>query len=259
MEALELERLVALVGVLPPFLMLWYAEQFERRIREPHREWRYRVLCASGLACVPIAWIERGLAAVIAAAPEPERSLYEAFIVAAAIEETGKVACLYLLTRVTLGPGTRYGAFLYALHAAAGFAIVENVLIMLDTPNLRVFTVRFVLRAYMASPMHMFAGGVVGYLWARRRFDSGAVGLSGGLACAIAIHGCYNALLYGVERLPQSLPGGVIACALAAMCVPLFGIVTLRVFAQRLRGDDERDGRGPARALSVRPARVGGQ
>jgi RsiW-degrading membrane proteinase PrsW (M82 family) len=238
-----LDRLPALIGILPPFLMLWYAERFERRVKEPHRDWRYRVLAAAGLACIPIAWAERFVGVVIADALEPQRSLFEAFIVAASIEETGKVLCLYLLTRVTLGPGTRYGAFLYALHAATGFAIVENVLIMLDSPNLRVFTVRFVLRAYMASPMHLFAGGVVGYLWARRRFDTGAVGLSGGLACAIGIHGSYNALLYGVERLPEGMPGTVIACALSAMAVPLLGIVVLRAMAGRLRSDDERDGR----------------
>jgi RsiW-degrading membrane proteinase PrsW (M82 family) len=253
------DRLPALVGVLPPFLMLWYAERFERRVREPHKHWRYRVLVAAGLACVPLAWAERAAALVIADAIEPERSLFEAFIVAASIEETGKVMCLYFLTRVTLGPRTRYGAFLYALHAAAGFAIVENVLIMLDTPNLAVFTVRFVLRAYMASPMHLFAGGVVGYLWARRRFDAGAVGLSGGLACAIAIHGSYNALLFGVERMPDGLPDVVILCALAAMAVPLVGVLVLRTLAERLREDDERDGRPPRRRSSITPSPSGAQ
>jgi RsiW-degrading membrane proteinase PrsW (M82 family) len=247
------DRLPALIGVLPPFLLLWFAESFERRVREPHHDWRYRVLVAAGLSCVPLAWAERGASLIIADAAEPQRSLFEAFIVAATIEETGKVLCLYLLTRVTLGPGTRYGAFLYALHAATGFAIVENVLMMLDTPNLTVFTVRFVLRAYMASPMHLFAGGVVGYLWARRRFDDGQVGLSGGLACAIAIHGSYNAILFGVERLPDDYVDAVIACGVCALAVPLIGILVLRIFAQRLRGDDERDGRPPRVRASVSP------
>jgi RsiW-degrading membrane proteinase PrsW (M82 family) len=214
-------------------------------VREPHRNWRYRVLAAAGISCVPLAWAERGASLVIADAIEPQRSLFEAFIVAATIEEIGKVLCLYMLTRVTLGPRTRYGAFLYALHAATGFAIVENVLMMLDTPNLTVFTVRFVLRAYMASPMHLFAGGVVGYLWARRRFDDGAIGLSGGLACAIAIHGSYNALLFGVERLPDDYVDSVVACGLLALAVPLVGILVLRSMAIRLRGDDDRDGRPP--------------
>jgi RsiW-degrading membrane proteinase PrsW (M82 family) len=239
-----LDRIAALIGALPPFLMLWYAERFERRIREPHAEWRYRILAAAGLASVPMAWAEHWVASVIALAPEPERTLSEAFIVAAAIEETGKVACLYLLTRSFLAPGTRYGGFLYALHAAAGFAIVENVMMMLDVPNLTVFTVRFVLRAYMASPMHLFAGGVVGYFWARRRFDAGKIGLPGGLGLAIAIHGSYNALLLAVERLPDGYEPLVAACAIGAIALPLSGLFVLRRLASTLRADDARDGRG---------------
>jgi len=250
-----IDRLAALLGALPPFLMLWYAERYERRVREPHAEWRYRILAASGLASVPMAWAEHMVAHVIFEAPEPQRTLSEAFLVAAAIEETGKVLCLYFLTRSFLAPRTRYGGFLYALHAATGFAIVENVMMMLDTPDLTVFTVRFVLRAYMASPMHLLAGGVVGYLWARRRFDRGSLGLSGGLAFAIVIHGSYNALLLAVERLPASHSDLVAVCAVSAIAVPLCGVVLLRYLAGRLREDDARDGRGE-RGESARSPRA---
>jgi RsiW-degrading membrane proteinase PrsW (M82 family) len=248
-----LDRLPALIGALPPFLMLWYAERLERRVREPHVRLRYRILAAVGLASVPMAWMEQWVALVIAQAPEPERTLSEAFLVAAAIEETGKVACIYILTRSWLAPGTRYGGFLYALHAAAGFAIVENVMMMIGVPNLTVFGVRFVLRAYMASPMHLFAGGVVGYFWARRRFDRGALGLSGGLGCAILIHGTYNALLLGVERFPEGYELWVVVCAIGAIALPLSGLIVLRVLAAKLRDDDARDGRAP---FAVSPDRV---
>jgi RsiW-degrading membrane proteinase PrsW (M82 family) len=132
---------------------------------------------------------------------------------------------------------------LYALHAAVGFAIVENVMVMLNVPNFTVFTVRFILRAYMASPMHLLAGGVVGYFWARRRFDDGAIGLSGGLAFAILIHGSYNALLLGVERLPAGDVHAITACAVLAIALPLSGLIALRWMAGRLRDDDERSGR----------------
>lgn len=240
-----LDRFAALIGALPPFFMLWYAERLERRVREPHVRLRYRILAAVGLASVPMAWAEHWVAHVIAQAPEPQRTLSEAFLVAAAIEETGKVACIYMLTRSKLAPGTRYGGFLYALHAAAGFAIVENVMMMIDVPNLTVFTVRFVLRAYMASPMHLFAGGVVGYFWARRRFDRGAIGLSGGLGVAIAIHGTYNALLLAVERFPEGYEHWVVVCAVSAIALPLSGLLVLRYLAGRLRADDVRDGRAP--------------
>jgi RsiW-degrading membrane proteinase PrsW (M82 family) len=251
-----LDRFAALLGALPPFLMLWYAERFERRIKEPHASWRYRVLAAAGLASVPMAWAEQGISLIISAAPEPIRTLSEAFLVAASVEEAGKVACLYLLTRLWLAPGTRYGGFLYALHAATGFAVVENVMMMLDTPNLTAFTIRFVLRAYMASPMHLLAGGVVGYLWARRRFDNGAIGLSGGLGLAILIHGTYNALLLGVERLPPQYAQLITFCAIGAVSLPLSGLIILRVLAGRLRADDERDGREQPARRSLTPVRA---
>jgi RsiW-degrading membrane proteinase PrsW (M82 family) len=248
-----LVRLAALLGAVPPFLMLWYAERFERRVREPHKQWRYRVLAATGLASVPMAWAEHYISQVIARTPEPQRSLCEAFLVAASVEELGKVTCIYLLTRLTMGPGTRYGGFLYALHAATGFAIVENVMMMLDAPNVTVWGVRFVLRAYMASPMHLLAGGIVGYLWARRRFDNGAIGLSGGLGLAILVHGSYNALLLGVERLPAADGGAVALCAISAIALPLIGIVVLRWMAGKLRADDHRDGRAPHPRPIIQP------
>jgi RsiW-degrading membrane proteinase PrsW (M82 family) len=91
--------------------------------------------------------------------------------------------------------------------------------------------------------MHLLAGGVVGYLWARKRFDDGAVGLSGGLGLAILVHGTYNALLLAVERLPHTYARTVIACAIAAIALPLLGIVLLRVLAGKLRADDELSGR----------------
>jgi RsiW-degrading membrane proteinase PrsW (M82 family) len=232
--------------------MLWYAERLERRVLEPNAQWRYRVLAASGLAAVPMAWAERAMASVIAHSPEPARTLSEAFLVAASIEEAGKVACIYLLTRSALAPGTRYGGFLYALHAATGFAIVENVLMMLGTRDVLAFTVRFALRAYMASPMHLLAGGVLGYVWARRRFDGGQIGLSGGLAIAIAIHGSYNALLLAVERLPPGYEPAMVACAVAAIALPLGGLILLQHLASRLGADDARTGR-PARQPRAQP------
>jgi RsiW-degrading membrane proteinase PrsW (M82 family) len=212
-------RFASLLGIIPPFLMLWYAESFERRVKEPVADWRYRVLVAAALISVPISWGVHVLSNLAGLASEPYASLLEAFVGSAALEEWGKVLCLYLTTRLHLGPRTRYGAFLYGL------------------------TVRFVLRAYMASPMHLFAGGVIGFLWARRRFDRGAVGLSGGLAIALLIHGFYNACLFGVERLPETHAGLIVACAVAAIAVPLAGVVILRWLAGRLRDDDARDGR----------------
>jgi len=236
-------RLLALAGVIPPFVLLWLAESFERRVREPTRGWRYRVMVAAGLASIAVVWTERELSLVLGHAPEPHATLIEAFVLSAAVEELAKVACVLVLTRGVLGPGTRYGAFLYGLHAAMGFALVENVLAMLRVTDLIAFSTRFYLRAYLAVPMHLLTGGVLGYLWARRRFDRGPIGLLGGLAIAIAIHGTYNACVLGVERLPDDAVTAQTVCASIAFAIPLLGIPLLRVLAGKLRHDDARDGR----------------
>jgi RsiW-degrading membrane proteinase PrsW (M82 family) len=232
------DRLLAITGIIPPFLLLWYAENFERRVQEPTRSYRYRVLVCTGLATVPIAWIEHAVAKLLVQAPEPQATLFESFVLAATVEETAKFTCLYLLTRRFLAPKTRYGAFLYALHAAMGFALVENVIAMLKAPDMFAFSTRYFLRAYMTVPMHLLAGGVTGYVWARRRFDRGAIGLAGGTAIAIAIHGTFNSCLLAVERLPDAFELLRITCAALAMLIPLGGVLVLRLLAGALRSAD---------------------
>jgi RsiW-degrading membrane proteinase PrsW (M82 family) len=236
-----IDRFIAMAGVIPPFLLLWMAESFERRVREPTQGFRYRIIFATGMISIPVAWTERLLARLVSTAPEPSATLIEAFVTAAAVEELAKVACLMLLTRGALGPRTRYGAFLYALHAAMGFALVENVLAMLKVSDMIAFSTRFVLRAYLTVPMHLVAGGVLGYLWARRRFQAGPIGLAGGLGIAIVIHGGFNAMLLAVERLPDGHGALAVSCAVGAMALPLVGLAALRVLAGKLRKDDTAD------------------
>lgn len=235
------DRMLALTGVIPPFVLLVLAERFERRVREPTLNWRYRILAAAGLVSIPIAWLERGAALLIDGASEPLVTLFESFIVAATIEEGGKFACLLVLTRGALAPRTRYGAFLYALHASMGFALVENVIAMLRVPDLVTFSMRWILRAYMTVPMHLVAGGVLGYLWARRSFDDGRIGLWGGLGIAVLIHGSYNAMLLAVERLPGEAQLAQYLCVSGAMAIPLGGVVVLRLCAGNLRKLDQLD------------------
>jgi RsiW-degrading membrane proteinase PrsW (M82 family) len=198
-------------------------------------------MAASGLVSVPVAWTERVLAKIGEAAPQPLATLFDCYVSAATVEEGAKLACLLFLTRGVLGPRTRYGAFLYALHAAMGFALVENVLAMLKFSDLSAFSARFILRAYMTVPMHLVAGGALGYLWARRRFDRGAIGLAGGLGIAIALHGTFNATLLAVEVLPKERHDLRIACAVLAMTIPLLGTVMLRLLAGHLRALDVAD------------------
>jgi RsiW-degrading membrane proteinase PrsW (M82 family) len=244
------DRVLAITGVIPPFVLLWLAERFERRIKEPTHGWRYRVMAASGMASIPIAWAERLLSKAIEPMPRLQAAVLDSFVVSATIEELGKLTCLVLFTRGTLAPRTRYAAFLYALHAAMGFALVENVLAMLKTPDLIAFSSRFFLRAYMTVPMHLVAGGTFGYVWARARFDQRAAGAGLGLLLAIGLHGGFNTSLALIDALPSEQDPIRFTLAGVAMAIPLLGVAILRVLAGQLRSLDQRDdaaaGRRPA-------------
>jgi protease PrsW len=248
------DRLLAMLGALPPFFLLWAAEVFERRVREPTAGYRYRILAAAGMISIPVAWAQKLFAGHALFSSALNETLFEAFVIAAFVEEVGKYTCLWSLTRKDLAPGSRYGAFLYAVHASMGFATVENVMRLLGTPDLQAFTVRFLIRAYLTVPMHMATAGLVGYLWARRRFDRGVLGLPGGIALAILIHGSFNTLIYGMERLPESAGDWLLVCGAGAVLVPLLGMLALAAAAHRLRRDDRAEGRYDRK--SVAPARA---
>ena len=238
---MSLYDLLALVGVIPPFLLLWFAERFERRVREPTRGWRYRIMAASGLASIPIAWSERLFSALLQGTDQPAALMIDAYVLAAGIEECGKVVCLLLLTRGLLGPQTRYGAWLYALHSSMGFALVENVIALLaDSADLGSLSTRFVLRAYMTVPMHFVAGGILGYFWALRRFDAGPIGLAGGTSIAIVIHGSFNASLLALDVLEPTQSPLRIFFAVTSLGIPLFGLLVLRFLGSYLQRLDQR-------------------
>lgn len=247
-------ELIAAVGVLPAFLLLWYAERFERRVREPWPWARYRILVASGLSAIPIAWIELQLAKLATGLTPAHQVLYESVVVAAATEEVVKFACLWLLTRGALRPGSRYGAFIYALHAALGFAAVENVVALVAAPTLEELTATLLLRGYLAVPTHLFAGGVVGYFWARRRFDQAGLRLPAAIGLGIVIHGSYNVMVTAVERLPgEGFEVMLTTYAMAALMIPLTGIVVLYGAALHLRRRDQGElGQAPSLHLDRR-------
>lgn len=255
--------LLALIGAVPPFLLLWVAERSERRIREPAPQLRYRILVAAGFATVPILAIQHALEPLTSAGPKWTGILFESYVLAALVEEVGKFSCLWVLTRGAWRPGSRYGAFIYALHASMGFAIVENVISMFGAQDLEALTVRFLLRAYLSIPTHLVAGGLVGYLWARRRFDVGAIGLPGGLSMAILLHGSFNLAIYSVEHLSPGRSDAILLAAAVAVAIPLVGSAGLLLLGRRLRDMDGRDGhherrrdssRGPGRRAHEEPS-----
>lgn len=116
------------------------------------------------------AWLEQvvlqvaGLGLVVNAEQNPSSALFAMFLLAAPLEEAGKVAVvwpLYVRRRIA----DRYQGLLLGVMAGAGFAAGEGAFAALrgDTQAL------LVVRLLLAALAHAFAGGLWGYVLGRAR------------------------------------------------------------------------------------------
>jgi hypothetical protein len=95
----------------------------------------------------------------------------------------------------------RMDGIVYASRGGLGFALVENVLYLLNQHSLQGQIVVWVERALLAVPGHAMWTGMIGAMAARRRFDGSGLGLLGGYLLADPeISGAEVARTLGVAR-----------------------------------------------------------
>ncbi|MDR1341263.1 MAG: PrsW family intramembrane metalloprotease [Prevotellaceae bacterium] len=94
-------------------------------------------------------------------------AFYDAFIVASLVEEAAKFLCLYLIIWKHKEFDQYFDGIIYAVFVSLGFAMVENILYMLDGG-----LGRAVARAILAVPMHGLCGVMMGYFFSLARFSS---------------------------------------------------------------------------------------
>ena len=115
----------------------------------------------------------------------------------------------------------------YASRAGLGFALVENVLYLLNQDLLQGQIVVWVERALLAVPGHAMWTGMIGAMAARRRFDRKGLGLVGGYLLAVAFHGAYDVSVFvqqplhleGLDGIGHALLGVPVALTVLAFFV----------------------------------------
>jgi RsiW-degrading membrane proteinase PrsW (M82 family) len=176
--------------------------------------------------------------------------LFSAFFVAAAVEELAKALCLRLLIWNRPELDERMDGIVYASRAGLGFALVENVMYLLQQQSLQGQIIVWVERALLAVPGHAMWTGMIGAQAARRRFDGKGLGLLGGYLLAVAFHGAYDLTVFvqqplhleGREALGHALLAGPVVLTVLAFFV-------LRAMARTaLRLDDAAAVHAAARA-----------
>jgi RsiW-degrading membrane proteinase PrsW (M82 family) len=159
-------------------------------------------------------------------APGFARSFYTAFFCAGIPEELGKWLIFYWLIRNSRDFDQYYDGILYAIFISMGFALVENILYVMDS-NGGMGTAT--ARAIFSVPGHMLFVIPMGYYLSVSKFEEGKDAkrhqiLS--LVIPIALHGTFDFILFYSASNAEINPG------LASFLV--LGFVAFNIFMWRL-------------------------
>jgi len=236
---------VAFSGVIPALIAMWIVDRLDAKRPEPPRT-RRRVVLFGMVSVIPALVLEMVLSNLVGGQIEPpltyQGASFQAFAVAAGVEEACKIGVVYWVVWRRPEFDERLDGIVYASRAGLGFALVENIMYLLGQQSLQGQVIVWVERALLAIPGHAMWTGMIGALAARRRFDGKGLGLIGGYLLAVAFHGTYDLAVFLQQPLHlegRDTIGHVLLVAPIALTVLAF--LVLRTMARTaLRLDDAR-------------------
>ena len=190
---------IAFSGAVPALVAMWLVDRLDAKRPEPARL-RRLVAVAGALSVIPAAILEIYLTSTVGERVAPvltyQGASFHAFVVAAFVEEACKILVVYWVVWRRPEFDERMDGIVYASRAGLGFALVENVMYLLQEHTLGGELRLWVMRAVLAVPGHAMWTGMIGAMAARRRFDGRGLGLLGGYLLAVAFHGAYDMCVY---------------------------------------------------------------
>lgn len=174
---------------------MWLVDRLDRKRPEPART-RRMVAFVGMLSVIPAIFLESFVLSTLGEHVQPRMTYqgasFHAFVIAAAIEEACKIGVVYWVVWKKPEFDERMDGIVYASRAGLGFALVENIMYLLQQDTLGGQLQTWILRAVLAVPGHAMWTGMIGAMAARRRFDKRGLGLVGGYLLAVAFHGAYD-------------------------------------------------------------------
>jgi protease PrsW len=217
---------LVLAGALPALFAMYYIDRLDAARPEP-RWSRRKVGIAGAVATLPCIAIELVLQRV-GPAMGWNHALYSAFVVAAAVEELAKLLCIRWLIWRAPEFDERLDGIVYATRAALGFALIENMLYLMQAQSTGGMIGMYIGRALFAVPGHAIWTGFMGYYVARRRFDGVGPGVVGGYLVAVFLHGSYDASIFGAQLYASTQPGVAALLLLLGATTIVGGGIALR-------------------------------
>jgi len=181
--------LLALLAVIPSLLLMWFFHARDRFPEPPGVLWRTFLF---GVLTIPAAVaIELALARIsIRIAPQALSSLFDAFVVAALVEETLKLVVIRLYSLRRKAFDEVMDGLVYGAASGLGFATLENVMYVFTQDNGLAVGI---MRALVSVPGHACWGALLGFYTARGLLSGRPFrGMLTGLAIAVLLHGMFD-------------------------------------------------------------------
>lgn len=187
---------IILLALAPVFIILFYIYFRDKYEKEPFKLLALS-LVAGIIIVLPVIFIER---LIMALQPEMGQLMdagYNAFLVAALVEEAFKFLALYLLIWKSKEFNEKFDGIVYAVFISLGFAAVENVLYVTGG-GIEVG----LIRAITAVPAHALFGVTMGYYFgiARMYIELRKKYIWLAFLVPFVLHGIYDFLL--MSNLP---------------------------------------------------------
>lgn len=233
--------ILALSGALPALAAMWYVDRLDAKRPEPRSTLRMLAVFG-GLSCVPVIIVGLFLRQFSPTGLTYASATYKSFVLAGFVEESAKLACIWFIVWKRSEFNERMDGIVYAAHAGLGFALVENVLYLLQPTSIGAWLGMFIGRAVLAIPLHAISAGMMGYFAARKRFDGKGIGLFGGWLVAIAIHGFYDVFLFSIPVATKLGQKHLIMPFIALpILIVVFGAIALWLMSKRAIAADDLD------------------
>lgn len=215
-----MDRNLMALAIIPGLLIIIYVYKKDKVEKEPVKL-IIKTMIFGAISCLPAAYLESALSSVLPQYQEGtiEYAVTISFCEAALVEETVKYLATKLSTWKYPGFNYRFDGIVYAVSAAVGFAIFENVMYVAQYG----FSTAIV-RAFTAVPLHAFCGVFMGVFYSYAK-KSSILGQSGkcffyrlfALLVPMLIHGTYDSCAFMGEAGTTPLLVLVVALWIAAI------------------------------------------
>jgi protease PrsW len=226
--------LALVVAAVPGLAAIALFDYFDRKRPEPLAT-RWKVLAAGMFSVLPVLWVDewilRAVGDAVPARYTYNGSMFQAFVMAAGVEELLKISVIYWIVWHRPEFDERMDGLIYGARAGLGFAILENFFYLWSQPTLDAVIHVGILRAVLAVPGHAMWTAMIGYAAARARFDRKGLGFVGGYLLAVALHGIYDYAVFAT--VPMELEGAP-GAAKRLLIVPPVVIVACVLIVRRM-------------------------